>query len=146
MNYKVVPVLCIDLGRTTLVAQSHRCWMHSPPLIILLLFREPRPRRLTATWGPPVWPAMQSYAQPTPGIDSVCRMTSPLAHVSCTWRFLTGTWYERVTPVYSDQLTTRPIFRRPQVQISARRQAILTEGFRDFPQSLQANAMIVHYN
>jgi hypothetical protein len=32
----------------------------------------------------------------------------------------------------------------PRVQISAQRPAILTEVFRDFPQSLQANSRIVH--
>jgi hypothetical protein len=31
----------------------------------------------------------------------------------------------------------------PRFKISARRPALLTDVFRDFPQSLQANAMIV---
>jgi hypothetical protein len=35
------------------------------------------------------------------------------------------------------------VFGRSRIQISARRPAILIEGFRGFPQSLQANAVIV---
>jgi len=35
------------------------------------------------------------------------------------------------------------LFGEPRIQISARKPTILTEVFRDFPQSLQANARIV---